>query len=194
MLVDIGSIVYHGRYGKGEVIKISGDKIYVAFGKLQRIFSYPEAFEKGYLTLKRKESIKKEKTPDEKVKHETELGMPRDTGETVNTDLFERLKKDIVHEAVVIKRVKQGGCSIQDTESNRIVRVQEHKHKYKCTCDRKESRYIFDKIKDDYANCMGFEYKVMSKSSGQEYRVLCLELYEDTKTFILTVINEYFSY
>ena len=49
MPVEIHTNVRHNRYGKGEVIRVTDDKIYVLFGKNQRIFSYPEAFEKGYL-------------------------------------------------------------------------------------------------------------------------------------------------
>ena len=50
MTVDIHTTVQHNLYGKGEVTKITGDKIYVLFGKNQRIFPYPDAFEKGYLS------------------------------------------------------------------------------------------------------------------------------------------------
>ena len=50
MPVDNHSIVHHSHYGKGEVTKVTENKIYVAFGDKQRIFSYPEAFDKGYLS------------------------------------------------------------------------------------------------------------------------------------------------
>lgn len=50
MPIDIHSSVYHNRYGKGEVTKITKGKIYVAFGDKQRIFPYPEAFEKEFLS------------------------------------------------------------------------------------------------------------------------------------------------
>ena len=43
------SVVYHNRYGTGIVTQITGTKIYVEFGDQQRIFSYPDAFKKGYL-------------------------------------------------------------------------------------------------------------------------------------------------
>lgn len=46
-----GVIVRHKEYGKGTVAKIVGGNIYVTFEKGQRIFPYPEAFIKGYLTL-----------------------------------------------------------------------------------------------------------------------------------------------
>ena len=45
------SVVYHKAYGKGVVTKIADRKMYVKFGNGQRIFQYPDAFEKGYLSL-----------------------------------------------------------------------------------------------------------------------------------------------
>lgn len=193
MVVDIHSIVYHERYGNGEVIKVSDNKVYVAFGELQRIFPYPEALDKGYLTIKIGEADKKESAPDELVIPETKLSVPSSTRETTDTDFYDRLKKDIANESIVIKGVKQGGYSIQDTGNHRLVRVQELQHKYKCTCDREQTRRIFDKIKDNYTHCEGFNYKVMNKEEGQGYRVLNLSRYDDLISFILVVINEYFS-
>ena len=43
--------VYHKEYGDGEVIKITGDKIYVSFNGKKRIFTYPDAVTKGYLSV-----------------------------------------------------------------------------------------------------------------------------------------------
>ena len=51
MKVDIYSKVHHSLYGQGEVIKITGKKIYVSFGNKQRIFNYPKAFDKGYVSI-----------------------------------------------------------------------------------------------------------------------------------------------
>lgn len=45
------STVYHKSYGTGTVRKIENAKIYVDFPSGQRIFQYPGAFEKEYLTL-----------------------------------------------------------------------------------------------------------------------------------------------
>lgn len=45
------SIVYNKDYGKGVISKITDEKIYVKFGDNLRIFQYPDAFEKGYLSL-----------------------------------------------------------------------------------------------------------------------------------------------
>ena len=45
------STVYHNRFGRGTVTQIADGKIYVEFGGQQRIFQYPDAFDKGWLTL-----------------------------------------------------------------------------------------------------------------------------------------------
>lgn len=50
MAVDIHSVVHHKLYGDGEVIKITANNIYVSFGGKNRIFPYPESFDKGYLS------------------------------------------------------------------------------------------------------------------------------------------------
>ena len=49
--VTVTSVVYHKAYGEGVVKRITDGKIYVRFGEEQRIFQYPDAFEKGWLTL-----------------------------------------------------------------------------------------------------------------------------------------------
>ena len=49
--VTVESVVHHKAYGEGTVSQITDGKIYVKFGEKQRIFQYPEAFEKGWLTL-----------------------------------------------------------------------------------------------------------------------------------------------
>ena len=51
MLIDVHTIVRHSLYGKGEVTKITDDKVYVSFGMNQRIFPYPDAFEKEFLFI-----------------------------------------------------------------------------------------------------------------------------------------------
>lgn len=43
--------VYHREYGEGHIIKIQEGKIYVDFSGKVRIFPYPEAFDKEYLTV-----------------------------------------------------------------------------------------------------------------------------------------------
>ena len=43
--------VYHREYGEGCIIKVQEEKIYVDFNGKVRIFPYPEAFDKEYLTL-----------------------------------------------------------------------------------------------------------------------------------------------
>lgn len=50
-LVDEGSIVRHKEYGKGSVSRITKNHIYVDFDGRQKIFLYPAAFKKEWLTL-----------------------------------------------------------------------------------------------------------------------------------------------
>ena len=45
------STVHHNKFGTGIVTQITETKIYVEFGGQQRIFPYPDAFEKGWLNL-----------------------------------------------------------------------------------------------------------------------------------------------
>ena len=45
------STVRHNRFGTGTVRKIEDEKIYVDFDGGKRIFPYPDAIEKGYLSL-----------------------------------------------------------------------------------------------------------------------------------------------
>ena len=54
--------VYHKEYGYGEVVRVVSSKIYVLFGSVQRIFDYPDAFDKGYLRTAR-EIDNSKKTP-----------------------------------------------------------------------------------------------------------------------------------
>lgn len=53
MLTMLGenSVVFHKEYGEGSVSKIEDGNIFVTFEKGLRIFPYPEAFVKEYLTL-----------------------------------------------------------------------------------------------------------------------------------------------
>lgn len=48
--VKIGSSVSHKVFGEGTVQKIVGDKISIAFGKAEKTFLFPQAFEQGFLT------------------------------------------------------------------------------------------------------------------------------------------------
>ena len=43
--------VRHNKFGTGTVRKTEDGKIYIDFAGGQRIFNYPDAFDKGYLTL-----------------------------------------------------------------------------------------------------------------------------------------------
>lgn len=50
-VIEVGANVFHKDYGKGEIYDLSEDRVYVRFGEKERIFYYPEDFEKGYLWL-----------------------------------------------------------------------------------------------------------------------------------------------
>lgn len=80
MAVDIHTTVHHKLYGKGEVIKITGDNVYVAFGIGQRIFRYPEAFVKGYLSA----DAEIDMPPSDKKDDEREVIL--DTGDDLRFD------------------------------------------------------------------------------------------------------------
>ena len=49
--VKTETTVYHNKFGTGTVRKIESENVYVEFGCGMRIFVYPDAFEKGWLTL-----------------------------------------------------------------------------------------------------------------------------------------------
>ena len=83
MLIDVHMPVRHNLYGKGEVTKITEDKVYVSFGKNQRIFPYPDAFEKEFLFI--------ENAP------ESAKGIPDEA------DPAELAPEDIKHHIMVIK-------------------------------------------------------------------------------------------
>ena len=83
MLIDIHMTVRHNLCGKGEVTKITDDKVYVSFGKNQRIFPYPDAFEKEFLFIENALGI--------------ENGIPDEA------DPAELAPEDIKHHIMVIK-------------------------------------------------------------------------------------------
>lgn len=47
--VHAGDTVEHKAYGKGKVVKINADRIFVSFNGIEKVFYYPDAFEKGFL-------------------------------------------------------------------------------------------------------------------------------------------------
>ena len=49
--VKVESTVYHNVFGSGTVRKIEDGKIYVEFKRGMRLFPFPEAIEKSWLTL-----------------------------------------------------------------------------------------------------------------------------------------------
>ena len=82
MTVDIHTIVYHNLYGEGEVVKLTDENVYVSFGGKQRIFPYPDAFEKGFLL--------------------TDIVITK-TEETPVNEIVELTPEDIRHHIMVIK-------------------------------------------------------------------------------------------
>lgn len=47
--IHAGDVVDHKAYGKGRVVKINSDRIFVSFNGVEKMFYYPAAFEKGFL-------------------------------------------------------------------------------------------------------------------------------------------------
>lgn len=47
--VHFGDIVKHKAFGKGKVVKINANRITVSFNGEEKLFYYPDAFEKGFL-------------------------------------------------------------------------------------------------------------------------------------------------
>ncbi len=48
--VKVGCTVKHKTFGEGKVIEITNGKVTVTFGKAEKKFQYPFAFENGFLT------------------------------------------------------------------------------------------------------------------------------------------------
>jgi hypothetical protein len=46
-----GDVVIHKTFGEGIIKYIEGDRIIVAFGKAEKLFAFPDAFIKGYLSI-----------------------------------------------------------------------------------------------------------------------------------------------
>ncbi|MDR0852957.1 MAG: GIY-YIG nuclease family protein [Clostridiales Family XIII bacterium] len=55
--VKSGASVIHKSFGEGIVTKIGEEKIYVSFGKAEKMFQYPSAFENGFLWVKKRIEI-----------------------------------------------------------------------------------------------------------------------------------------
>lgn len=128
---------------------------------------------------------------------ETKREIPDATNGTTTINPLDRLKNEIENEIknedIVFESVNQGGYSIKYKKRYRIARVEKQVSQYLCTCNRKESRLIFDKIQDDYSGCQGFDYKASGKGTSKEARIVHFERYNDMKDFLLTVIREYLS-
>jgi hypothetical protein len=49
--LEKGDVVLHKTFGEGIIKYIEGDRIIVAFGKAEKLFAFPDAFIKGYLSI-----------------------------------------------------------------------------------------------------------------------------------------------
>lgn len=90
MSMETPEKVYHKEYGYGEVVRSEPCKIYVSFGGIQRIFDYPEAFDKGYLRTTREIESSIESPVDENAKstlkdNKSMKKKPADINETAET-------------------------------------------------------------------------------------------------------------
>jgi len=47
--VKVGDHVIHNKFGDGIIIRIEHDLILVSFGKAEKRFQFPQAFENGFL-------------------------------------------------------------------------------------------------------------------------------------------------
>lgn len=91
MAVSVGSNVHHKLYGNGEVAKITEDKLYVSFSGKNRIFPYPEAFDKGYLLVDEPIDIPEIKVP---------LSGNEDKDEEVIVDVAYNNSYEKIYEAI----------------------------------------------------------------------------------------------
>ena len=182
MQIENSSIVYNKDYGKGTVIKIKDDNIYVAFDIGQRVFPYPEAFEKEYLTADYYIDIQKEDMNDERLG-----GLSDKSAEVADTEFLKLLKRDLADKPVTPEPVKQGGYSIKDGAGNRIARIQKQLKNYYCVCDRKESRRAFDYLKPEYEHLPGFK---ITEGKSKPWKRFYFERYKDIISFLRAVIDE----
>lgn len=73
--------VYHKIFGHGKVVKTLNNKIYVSFNGQQRMFLYPDAFEKGFLKeddISGSEKDKRKQALYRHKKHEDIIEQSRD--------------------------------------------------------------------------------------------------------------------
>lgn len=95
--VGINTIVFHNLYGEGIVKKIIDNKLYVSFDGKQRIFIYPDAFEKGYLSFAAA-AIK-----DKESNHNKDHNLPADkqTGvREIILDAADKISYERIYEAI----------------------------------------------------------------------------------------------
>ena len=49
--IHAGDIIKHNAYGKGKVLKIKDNRIFVSFNGSEKMFYFPDTFEKGFLKI-----------------------------------------------------------------------------------------------------------------------------------------------
>lgn len=115
MTVDLHTKVHHNVYGQGEVTKITADNIYVLFGKLQRIFPYPEGFAKGYLTVTNDEEIMIEMPPieEELLKGSPEWFKVKSNDEDI---IVKQGKNDVARENFIERFAPDRLAEMSETE------------------------------------------------------------------------------
>lgn len=49
--IVIGQSVYHKNFGIGKITEITEDRVMIEFGKIKKMFMYPESFQKGFIKI-----------------------------------------------------------------------------------------------------------------------------------------------
>lgn len=97
MAVNIHSTVHHNLYGEGIITKIVGDNLYVSFGSKNRIFPYPEAFEKGYIWSD--DPIEVSDPPSISI-IQTPPSVKKDQGDGTIVDVADKHSYEKIYEAI----------------------------------------------------------------------------------------------
>lgn len=99
MTVGINSVVSHKLYGKGTVKKIIDNKLYISFNGQQRIFIYPDAFEKGYLLYDAGLNGADGRTHDKDSPETPQAGKTAATREVI-LDAADNISYDSIYKAI----------------------------------------------------------------------------------------------
>ena len=85
MLNTVPLNVYHKIFGHGKVVKTLKDKIYVSFNGQQKMFIYPDAFEKGFLKEDDASNLEKDKRKKAVNSHKKQ-GFPYERSADVSNE------------------------------------------------------------------------------------------------------------